>query len=463
MLLLIAPAAIQAASFDHQAGSAKLGCAVCHTLPPPLSELSEKRTPVAMSDFEAGNRWCRSCHALEEGMSHPTGVLASPGCNLPLSVEGKIDCLTCHSPHTSLVATTAWVPPSLDRISAEGHRTQLLIEPNPGGELCRRCHGARSPAVESAPLHASRAFQTRSFAGSAACAGCHADIHASWTRTAHARMTRIPGNLKNFEAIASNGYEWPKERIKYVLGDHYVHRFVAEASGTLVVLPRIFDQRSGTWIGVRDYGWRSRFWLKQCGGCHVTGFTAEDDKFVETGVGCESCHGPALNHVRTTSPAFVTNPAKLSAERREMICMSCHTSGLDVSGRYSFPVGYRPGDDLGKFYSGLTPKPGQDGKTFFGDETAADRFRQWEFLKSRLFLAKGLTCDYCQNFRNFNIASGSEYMTHDQYCTTCHFSGPTAPGSLPKAVCSQDCTRCHSPGKTASGSFSIHDHKFRFP
>ncbi|MBF0501831.1 MAG: hypothetical protein HQM09_16965 [Candidatus Riflebacteria bacterium] len=451
-------------SFDHNAGTVKLGCGACHTIAPGEAGPSAGRTRLEASGFTAGNSWCRSCHDLKEGTSHPTGISASQSCGLPLGTAATIDCLTCHSPHTPPTASQPWLAKSLDVLISGGHRTRLLIEPNPGGELCRRCHVSGKPGEEAAPMHETRSFQARAYAGSAACESCHPDIYASWKITLHARMVRLPSQVKGFDTIASAGFEWPREKIKYVLGEHYVQRFVAEASGTLVMLPRIYDLRAEKWLGVRDYGWRKRDWIKQCGGCHVTGFTSDGDRFVEPGVGCENCHGPALDHVRTTSPAFVTNPAKLTPERREMICMSCHTSGMDESGQYAFPVGFRPGDDLGKFFSGLTPKPGQDGKTFFGDETPADRVRQWEFLKSRLFLAKGLTCDYCQNFRNVSTANNSEYMTHDQYCVTCHFVtvADTAPAKSPRNTCGSGCTQCHLPAKTASGTYSIHDHKFRF-
>jgi len=297
------------------------------------------------------------------------------------------------------------------------------------------------------------------FAGSKACQKCHAEIYELWRKTPHALMTRPFEAVPLVKEIPPGQFEYPLEKIKYVLGSHFVHRFVAEASGTLVVLPKIFDRNLKTWLSVRDYGWQKRFWLKQCAGCHTTGFSPENETFIEAGVGCESCHGPALNHARTGAPEFVVNISKLDPDRQEMVCESCHTSGIDNSGQYAFPIGFKPGADLTKFFSGLTPKPGQDSTTFFGDETYEDRRRQWNFLKSRLFLAKGLTCDYCQNFRNFQTASGSEYLTHDQYCLTCHFEKTNHPEKDP----GKNCTVCHAPKQTKSGkAFSIHDHKFSF-
>ena len=297
------------------------------------------------------------------------------------------------------------------------------------------------------------------YAGSNACRKCHEEIYDLWKKTPHAKIVRPLKEIPLLSEISPEKFEWPVEKIKYGLGSHYVHRFVAEASGTLIVLPGIFDISKKSWLAVRDYGWQKRFYPKQCAGCHNTGFNPENDTFVEPAVGCESCHGPALNHVRTGSPKFVVNPASLPVDRKNMVCESCHTSGVDNSGQYCFPIGFTPGEDLTKFFVGLTPKPGQDGSTFLGDETYEDRHRQWEFFKSRHFLAKGLTCNYCQNFRNFQTASGSDYLTHDQFCLTCHSDRFNHPDANP----GKDCITCHSPKRTKDGSeYSIHDHKFSF-
>lgn len=455
LLVMTSPAR----GFDHQQWARETDCRQCH-LEPPAGPPASIAAILSVQRFQPdGWKTCQGCHPFAENTFHPMSMPASPGCGLPLDKNDRISCLTCHSPHVERLASEPWVAPAFDRIEDGGHLTWMLTLPNANGELCRRCHQESDTGFASRVLHPQRSLETRSYAGSKACIRCHADIHAQWSKTPHARMTRTPENVPRVQTLTDADLEFPRERLRYVLGAHFVHRFVAQATDTLVVLPRILDQTTGNWLPVRDYGWQKRDWLKQCAGCHTTGFSADDHRFVEAGVGCEACHGPALNHVRTGSPRFVLNPAKLPADRAEMICESCHTSGVDNSGQYHFPVGYKPGDDLTRFYSGLTPKPGQDQTTFAGDETYEDRRRQWNFLKERLFLAKGLTCDYCRNFRSFDTASGTEYLTHDQYCLTCHTDRRQHPASSP----GENCTKCHMPTKTPSGAFSIHDHKFAFP
>ncbi|HQG29656.1 MAG TPA: hypothetical protein PLY73_13975, partial [Candidatus Ozemobacteraceae bacterium] len=59
---------------------------------------------------------------------------------------------------------------------------------------------------------------------------------------------------------------------------------------------------------------------------------------------------------------------------------------------------------------------------------------------------------------DFKTASGGEYLTHDEYCMTCHLDRADHPSERP----GRNCTSCHAPRKTASGAYDIHDHKFRF-
>lgn len=441
---------------DHQKLAQEAGCFKCHYMPPQSASGTIKTTLNPSLKADAG-KWCLSCHSMEARTLHPTGIKANSNAGLPLEDGKMVSCLTCHSPHNPAIATEPWAPPIISQETENGYKTFLLNSKNTNGQLCSKCHPDGADIAREG-MHRPRAFENRSYAGSNSCQTCHADIFDQWKRTPHARMTRKLEDVENHSEIPVEELGIPREEVAWVLGSHYVYRFVAEASGTLVVLPKIWDKKDKKWLPVTDYGWKNRYWLKQCAGCHTTGFSSENDSFVESGVGCESCHGPGLNHTRTGSKEFITSLKTISFDRREMICESCHTSGLDNSGEYHFPVGFKPGDDLEKFYSGLTPKPGQSPENFSGDESYQDRRRQWDFLKSRLFLASGLTCDYCQNFRSYDTKGGSKYLSHDEYCLTCHTDRLDHPEESPGT----NCTACHQASMNASGSFSIHDHKFSF-
>jgi hypothetical protein len=442
---------------DHQRLAQEVGCFKCHYMPPQTNESTAGEQQVDPRLKPGAGQWCQSCHAMESRTLHPTNIKASAKAGLPLEEGDQMSCLTCHSPHKPAIASEPWAPLIISQEEETGYKTFLLNAPNTHGQLCARCHSGDGLMTRES-MHRQRAFANRSYAGSESCKACHADIFDQWRLTPHARMTRRLSQVEDHAEIPVEDLGITREKITWVLGSHYVHRFVAEASGTLVVLPKIWDKNEKKWLDVYDYGWKNRYWLKQCAGCHTTGFSSENDSFAEAGVGCESCHGPGLNHARTGSKEFITSIKNLPEDRREMICESCHTSGLDNSGEYHFPVGYKPGDDLTKFFSGLTPKPGQSPENFKGDESYADRRQQWEFLKSRYLLASGLTCDYCQNFRNFKSSSNTEFLTKAEYCLTCHQDKMNHPEESPGT----NCTVCHQPTQTASGSYSIHDHKFFF-
>ncbi|NLM17597.1 MAG: hypothetical protein GX221_07760 [Candidatus Riflebacteria bacterium] len=325
---------------------------------------------------------------------------------------------------------------------------------------------AFNASANSEPSHKHRLSQnmpqankTAKYVTSKTCRECHADIYKEWQLTPHARMVRTLSDLDKEQQAVLKAKGLDESKVKYVLGSHYVHRFVTENDGDLKILPKVWDIHTKEWSDYTDPNWERRLWLKQCAGCHTTGFDTTDESFAEAGIGCEACHGPGSEHAEKEDPAYITSIRRMTELEQEMICMSCHTSGIDNSGEYDFPVGYKPGDDLAEFFSGLTPKPGQTPSNFAGDETIEDREKQWHFLKSRLFLASGLTCDYCKNFRSFDTNSASEYLTYDQYCLTCHQDYADHPEESPGT----DCAVCHMPSTHMNKKLSIHDHKFKFP
>lgn len=442
---------------DHDNLAREVGCVKCHTTIPSQLVAKQIVASTSLQLRENSSKWCLTCHSMENGSHHPTGINVKNKVNLPMEPNNRMDCLTCHNPHISGIASTAWVPKFVSRSKNGIFKTHYLNVPNTQGQLCKTCH--KNQELEyTANAQKKSTFDNHGYAGSESCKACHLDIYRMWKTTTHAKMVRPFKSVNAIENIPVEQLNWPVEKIEYTLGSHYVKRFVARASGTLVVLPKIWDSAKKSWLPVFDHGWRSRNWLKQCAGCHTTGFSTENDTFIEPGIGCESCHGPALNHTRTGSAKYVVSPSKLTPKRREMICMSCHTSGIDNAATHQFPSGYKPGDDLTKFYSGLTPKPGQTVDNFAGDESYEDRERQWQFLKDNLFLAQGLTCDYCQNFRNFETEGNKKYLTKAEYCLTCHLDMANHPKDAP----GKNCTMCHIPAKNASGAISIHDHKFTF-
>ena len=65
------------------------------------------------------------------------------------------------------------------------------------------------------------------------------------------------------------------------------------------------------------------------------------------GVTCERCHGPGAAHLQGGA---IVNPAKLSPEKRDAVCMQCHEEGnvaIERTGRHLYQ--FQPGEDLSQY------------------------------------------------------------------------------------------------------------------
>lgn len=440
-------------------------CRDCH-----FDERPEKGRPYQMMNFRRDiYSLCESCHAL--AVTHPIDIAPGrmTGQKLPLDADGTMTCVTCHNPHSApfsnrmYTGRTVWekVRDTIFPRLPGRFRTRFLRIPTPKGELCDSCHVAR-------PLKAKRneleVTDPSEYLGSAACGKCHPEEFRQWKRSPHARMLRSP--RKDPTALVADfrsAPPFPESEIAYVLGSRNVQRFISRRGDAMVVRTPIWLIRAKKWN--LDY-WRELDWLRLCAGCHTTGMDPLQSAFAEEGIGCEACHGPGKRHAASGGdPAAVVNPAKLSQPRRDMICEACHTTGHDRTGEFRFPAGYLPGKDLTRYYFGLTPKPGQDDVSFAGDDSYADRHRQFLFWQSQMLVAEGETCDLCKNFREARRSTGNEgprKMTADEYCVSCHDGTVVAPPARHdhREVTSRRCLSCHPAMRARSGETSIHDHRY---
>ena len=72
--------------------------------------------------------------------------------------------------------------------------------------------------------------------------------------------------------------------------------------------------------------------------------------FLHTGITCEACHGDTRQHVATGGKAAVVNPAKLDADRRDSVCVSCHLEGdVTVERAGKSALDYQPGEPISKY------------------------------------------------------------------------------------------------------------------
>jgi predicted CXXCH cytochrome family protein len=168
-------------------------------------------------------------------------------------------------------------------------------------------------------------------------------------------------------------------------------------------------------------------------GCHTTNYDPAKKTWSETGATCESCHGPGSEHTAGDENAIV-KPKTLEKPRQVMICGQCHSAGKDPSGKYAFPVGFRPGDDLTKCF--VDSKP-----------TGPGRNQQYsEFIQSKMY-AEGIGCTTCHDPHG---RTGLQYQLVkpvNDLCLPCHKAKITDMKThAPTAAADATCASCHMHG-----------------
>ncbi len=264
------------------------------------------------------------------------------------------------------------------------------------------------------------------FVSSDGCRACHPSQYATWHGSFHRTMTQIAGPdtvRADFDGVVvqavhgrpmhlerrgdefwatfddpgwqipDDGDEPPRitKRVVMITGSHHqnIYWYATEHDRALNVLPAVYllaDERwaprsavvlhpPGQGVATTDGHWNAI-----CIACHTThGKTQFDSPFgsepiadqrVETtvaefGIACESCHGPADEHLRTNSNPFVryvryftdepdptiAQPARLDPGRSSQVCGQCHSiwefAAVDDERRAnSGGLPYRPGDAL---------------------------------------------------------------------------------------------------------------------
>lgn len=304
------------------------------------------------------------------------------------------------------------------------------------------------------------------YAGSEACAKCHPKVYAQWRLTSHARMLVDAG--RDPSAILATKFNedipFGKKDVAYAVGNHWVQKYLTRIDRVLYVLPKYWNVGKRQWEPYSIWNWREQPYNLYCDGCHTVGFDAKTQSFFEPGVGCEACHGPGKKHVKTGGRlSEIVNPAKLSQDRAMMICMACHTDGMDkATETFPFAVGYVPGKDLGNFLTEFfMPKPNSK-RWYWGSMDFKERKRMWYFFQSK-FYSSTRACEVC-GFDRGATQTHERYMSPSEYCGTCHkkrFENYFAhSGHRPENT---QCVDCHIPAMAKPGrTYSIHDHKFNF-
>ena len=182
-----------------------------------------------------------------------------------------------------------------------------------------------------------------------------------------------------------------------------------------------------------------------CLRCHMSGTRREDSgtrnhyagtPFLHGGITCEACHGDSTRHVESQGKAAIVNPAKLDAERRDSVCISCHLEGdSSVELRGHSAVDYQPGDRFADYVSSFVRA---------GAATTNRAVSQVEALSlSKCKRASGdrMSCTSCHNPHS-SPAPDQRIAYFRSKCLACHVQPEYAAMHY---SANPDCTQCHMP------------------
>ena len=372
------------------------------------------------------------------------------------------------------------------------------------------------------------------YVGSAACAKCHAEIYETYTKhPMHLSAGWVLGE-HDVEAYDEPAEFQPHRNRRYRVErtDDGVlhHEFIFDTQGDLiddVAHPVRLFIGSGTrgraygiirgdrlyqspisWFSADGGRWdlspgfqsgrRSSFErliVDECMMCHAGRMAAvpnAQDTFrepwmLETGIGCERCHGPGRRHVAwheagaahedgtvdddgTVNPyglqsadhGAIVNPARLDPARRESICNQCHLIGKLNLPRYGRSIyDFRPGQLLDDVSTVLVEGTGvrDDGTT-----KAVSQVQQMRASACFQDSEGRLGCTSC-HAPHFEPAAPAAAEFYRGRCLQCHAqrgcSLPEAERAAPPAE--NSCIHCHMPRLAASdiAHASQTDHRVR--
>ncbi|HZM33197.1 MAG TPA: cytochrome c3 family protein, partial [Burkholderiales bacterium] len=363
-----------------------------------------------------------------------------------------------------------------------------------GAALIWHAQTPSGPRPESAALGASQ------FAGSVACAGCHAAQTSAWSGSHHqlamqeASASSVLGDFDDakyqYLGVESRFFrrdgkfmvrtDGPDGKladfeIKYSFGVTPLQQYLIEfPGGRLQALSIAWDTRPKSAGGQRWFHlypgerithedplhWTGLYqnWNLQCAACHSTnlkkGYDAAGDTyrttFSEINVACEACHGPGSRHVawaRRDRPQGDKGLVKATMN----VCAACHArrSTISEEGQPGAPL-----EDTHRLALLTSPSYHADGQQREEDYT-------WgSFLQSKMF-QRGVTCMDCHEPHALKLR-----VEGNALCVRCHDGAvfDTAKHHFHEAgTKGAQCVECHMPAQNYMVVDPRRDHSMRIP
>lgn len=316
-----------------------------------------------------------------------------------------------------------------------------------------------------------------SYVGNEVCASCHRSIYQSYSKTSmfhasgratdgfrpaeftlaksdvHYRIYEQDGRVwLSFERPGDPMVRGKRELLYYIGSGRRGMTYLFAVDGYLFESPVNWYGDRRVWDAAPAYQEARQIPMNlpaftSCLRCHVSGMhqpvSGTENRypspaFTGAGVTCERCHGPGSSHV---AGGPIVNPAKLSAERRDEVCMQCHLEGkvsIERSARHAYD--YKPGDELFDYirYFVLNSRSGAS----LGAVSQVEAFSQ---SKCKEKSGDAMSCTSCHD-PHYEPQPVEKISYYRQKCLACHGVGFGAKHYPENPAC----TGCHMPASPST-------------
>lgn len=372
----------------------------------------------------------------------------------------------------------------------------------------------RTESATAAPRQGPTAATTAAgFVGSKSCRDCHAKFYHLWSTSRHGlamqpysaefagkeltaagdavtigkrrfRPELGPGEGRVRESGPAGEKTYP---IAHVLGGKNAYYFLTPFErGRLQVLPIAYDVMKKSWYdtaasGVRHFpdrhdealDWTDRMFTfnTTCFDCHVSELATNYDlatdtyhtTWAEPGISCESCHGPAREHVRvmesgdvagnTSEDIKIIRTKEFTTAQMNDMCATCHAKLIPLS------TAFQPRDEFFDHFDLITI----DHADFYPDgRDLGENYTHTSWMTSACAASGRLDCNHCHTASGRSRFPGE---ASDQSCLPCHeqhLEKAEAHGHHVKGSAGNRCVACHMP-TTRFAAMGRTDHSMRPP
>ena len=352
------------------------------------------------------------------------------------------------------------------------------------------------------------------FSGSESCIECHQKFYDLWQPSYHAQaMMPVDAGfvakhqLPDSEPIAVEGHLFQVEfsdssmvmiesngdkiiqtyEVLWAMGGHNVYTFLTPfEKGKLQNLPLAYDANRKTWFnypesGVRQFGegfpqdealpWKDALYAFNtgCYSCHISQLSTNFDMATETyyttwrepGINCETCHGPAEEHIRIFKNLKEgEKPEKIGLIVTSTFTPQQHNDGCATCHAKMSPItpSYIPGD---KFFDNYNLTTLEDHDFYPDGRSLGENYTMTDWMMNPCAEKSDLHCVTCHTSSGRD--RNKENPNHS--CLQCHTdrAGDMEAHTGHKPEAGLTCLSCHMPKREYVGRFLRSDHSFRPP